>query len=111
MISSKAHYPKDPIQHIVCFKFKKHICVGEIEKLKKSFISLQDKIPGIISIKGGINNSPENLNKGFSHCFVIIFENNQARTDYLPHPEHQRFVSQLKPLMEDVFVIDFELKQ
>jgi hypothetical protein len=107
MISAKAHYPEDPIKHIVCFKFKKHVSDGEIEKLKKSFFSLKNKIPGVISITGGQNNSPENLNKEFSHGFVITFKNEQARTEYLPHPEHQNFVSQLKPLMEDVFVIDF----
>ena len=110
MISAKVLYPKDPIQHIVCFKFKKHVSDGEIEKLKESFISLQDKIPGVLSITGGQNNSPENLNKEFSHGFVITFENEQARTEYLPHPEHQNFVSQLKPLMDDVFVIDFSFK-
>ena len=107
MITAKAHCPEDPIQHIVCFKFKKHVCDGEIEKLKKSFISLQNKIPGVLSISGGQNNSPENLNKEFSHGFVITFKNEEARTEYLPHPEHQNFVSLLKPLMEDVFVIDF----
>ena len=110
MISSKVFSPNNPIQHIVCFKFKKHVSVGEIEKLKKSFISLQNKIPGVLSITGGQNNSPENLNKEFSHGFVITFENEQARTEYLPHPEHQNFVFQLKPLMEDVFVIDFSFK-
>jgi hypothetical protein len=99
-----------PIQHIVCFKFLKRAKPKEIENLKASFISLQNKIPGILSITGGQNNSPENLNKGFSHGFVITFENEQARSEYLPHPEHQNFVSQLKPLMEDVFVIDFSFK-
>lgn len=100
-----------PIQHIVCFKFLKSTNTQEIEKLKESFITLQNKIPGVLSIIGGENNSPENLNKGFTHCFVITFENEKARSEYLPHPEHQNFVSQLKPLMEDVFVIDFSFKK
>ena len=110
MITAKAHCPEDPIQHIVCFKFKKHVSDSEIQKLKKSFISLQKKIPGVLSITGGQNNSSENLNKGFSHGFVITFENEHARTEYLPNTEHQNFVSQLKPLIEDVFVIDFSFK-
>jgi len=101
---------KDPIKHIVSLKFKKDVKGYEIENLKKSFINLQNKIPGVLSITGGKNNSPENLNKGFSHCFVITFENEPARTAYLPHPEHQEFVSILRPLVEDVFVIDFSFK-
>ena len=99
-----------PIQHIVSFKFIKSAKLQEIENLKNLFFSLQNKIPGIISISGGENNSPENLNKGFTHCFVILFKNEQARKEYLPHAEHQHFVSQLKPLMDDVFVIDYEFK-
>ena len=111
MISQEVLSHENPIQHIVCIKFKKQVKDKQIRSLEHSFVALQNKIPGVISINGGINNSPENLNKGFSHCFVIKFENDQARTDYLPHHEHQRFVSVLKPLMEDVLVIDFELKQ
>ena len=68
---------KDPIKHIVSLKFKKDVKGYEIENLKKSFINLQNKIPGVLSITGGKNNSPENLNKGFSHCFVITFEMNR----------------------------------
>ena len=101
---------EDPIKHIVSFKFKKDVKDYEIENLRKSFVSLQNKIPGVLSITGGKNNSPENLNKGFSHCFVITFENELARTVYLPHPEHKEFVSILTPLVEDVFVIDFPFK-
>jgi hypothetical protein len=99
-----------PIQHIVCFKSSKSAKPKEVENLKASFISLQNKIPGVLSITGGPNNSPENLSKGFTHAFIITFVNELARSEYLPHPEHQNFVSQLKPLMEDVFVIDFSFK-
>ena len=100
---------KYSIQHIVCFQFKEMTTVQEIERLKNSFFSLQKKIPGVLSIQGGLNNSPENLNKGFSHCFIITFKDEQARKDYLPHPKHQEFVSQLKPILKDVFVIDFDI--
>ena len=101
---------EDPITHVVSFKFKDDAKNEEIIKLQNSFFDLEDKIPGILSISGGKNNSPEKLNKGFSHCFIITFLNDQARKEYLPHPDHQEFVSQLKPLIKDVFVIDFSFK-
>jgi hypothetical protein len=37
----------------------------------------------------------------------VTFKNEEARKVYLPHPEHMAFVSILKPILEDVFVIDF----
>ena len=110
MIAEKNLSKEDPINHVVSFKFKEGTKNEEIEKLQNSFLVLKDKIPGVLSISGGKNNSPEKLNKGFSHCFIITFLNDQARKEYLPHPEHQEFVSQLRPIMEDVFVIDFSFK-
>ncbi len=69
--------------------------------------ALREKISGILSLEWGENNSPENLNKEFTHCFIVSFESKQARKVYLPHPQHLAFVSILKPILEDVFVIDF----
>ena len=110
MIAEKNLSKQDPIKHVVSFKFKEDAKIEEIEKLQNSFLMLKDKIPDVLSISGGKNNSPENLNKGFSHCFVITFLNEQARKEYIPHPKHQEFVSQLRPIIEDVFVIDFSFK-
>lgn len=95
------------IRHVVCFKFKDSAKKSEIERVEKEFTALKDKIPGILSLEWGKNNSPENLNKDFTHCFIVTFKNEEARKVYLPHPEHMAFVSILKPILEDVFVIDF----
>lgn len=95
------------ILHIVCFKFKEDAPPSTIKKIETEFAALKRKIPGIQSFEWGTNNSPEGLNKGFTHCFIVTFDNEEARTNYLPHPEHQAFVSILKTILEDVFVIDF----
>ena len=95
------------ILHLVCFKFKDSAKKSEIERIEKEFTALKDKIPGILSLEWGKNNSPENLNKDFTHCFIVTFKNEEARKVYLPHPEHMAFVSILKPILEDVLVIDF----
>ena len=97
----------ETIRRVVCFKFKESAKKSEIEKIEKEFSALKDKIPGILSLEWGENNSPENLNKDFTHCFIVTFKDENARKVYLPHPEHMAFVSILKPILEDVFVIDF----
>ena len=97
------------IRHIVCLKFKEEASPEQICEIEKKFPALQKSIPGIISIEWGTNNSPEGLNKDFTHCFIVTFIDEEARSNYLPHPNHQAFVDILKPLLDDVFVIDFNL--
>ena len=97
------------IRHIVCLKFKPETISESILEVEKKFPALKQSVPGIISIEWGLNNSPEGLNKGFTHCFIVTFANELARSTYLPHPAHQAFVEILKPLLDDVFVIDYNL--
>lgn len=97
------------IRHIVCLKFKDQASPDQIIEIEQQFPALQQSIPGIESIEWGKNNSTEGLNKGFTHCFVVTFDNEDSRSTYLPHPHHQAFVDMLKPLLDDVFVIDYDL--
>jgi len=95
------------LRHVVCFKFKADAKPEQVEGIVKAFAELPKKIDGITAYEAGTNNSPENLNKGFTHCFVVTFKDEKAREAYLPHAAHQEFVSQLKPILEDAFVIDY----
>ena len=105
----KSNSINNEIRHIVCLKFKEVTSSEQIGEIEKKFPDLQESIPGIISIEWGKNNSPEGLNKDFTHCFIVTFRDEEARSNYLPHPNHQAFVDILKPLLDDVFVIDFNL--
>ena len=114
-VSAQAANPKPKteknvkkIQHIVCFKFKEDATKAQIKEVENAFAALKDKIPEIDRLEWGTNNSPEGLNKGFTHCFIVTFPNEKAREVYLPHPDHKAFVKILKPILDDVFVIDFD---
>src|SRR5690606_22206651 len=80
---------KEPVRHIVVFKYKSDAPEAEIQKITDAFRDLKDKIPGIISFEHGVNNSPEGLNRGLTHVYQLTFEDADARDAYLPHPEHQ----------------------
>ena len=92
------------------FKFKADATADQIAEVTKAFKALKKSIPGIVSFESGANMSPENLNKGFSHAYLLTFENVASRDAYLPHPEHKKFGDLLGKLqvVEDVFVIDFQ---
>ncbi|MFP6886163.1 MAG: Dabb family protein [Opitutales bacterium] len=97
------------IRHVVCFKFKEDATNEQIAKVEKAFEDLKKKkkIAEIENLEWGTNNSPEGLNKGFTHCFILSFADEKARDAYLPHPDHKAFGKILKPILDDVFVIDF----
>lgn len=101
---------KSQVRHVVVFKFKADATPAQIAQVTDALRALKDKIPGIVSFEHGVNNSPEKKNLGFTHAFLITFEDVKARDAYLPHPEHKKFGGLLASLgvMEDVFVVDYE---
>ena len=97
-----------PVRHVVSFKFKKDAAPADIRKVEEAFAALKTKIPQIQSLEWGTNVSGENLDKGFTHMWVVSFADAAAVKTYIDHPDHQAFVQLLKPTLEDAFVIDFQ---
>jgi len=98
---------KKQLRHIVLFKFKQEATEADIKKVEESFANLESQIPEISDFEWGLNNSPEGLDKGFTHCFLVSFNDEAAREKYLPNPDHQAFVQILGPIIEDVLVVDY----
>ncbi|HPH47347.1 MAG TPA: Dabb family protein [Chryseolinea sp.] len=101
------------VKHIVIFKYKEKTTPAQIEEVTQAFKALKGKIPGIVSFEYGVNNSPENLNKGFTHAYLLTFKDVASRDAYLPHPEHNKFGELLGRLdvLEEPFVVDFQLTE
>lgn len=96
-----------PLQHVVFFEFQETAKPEDIKKVENAFAALPSKIDDIHSFEWGKNNSPEKHDDGFTHCFLVTFADEQARADYLPHPDHKAFVEVLKPVLKKVRVLDF----
>lgn len=101
------------VKHIVIFKYKEKATPAQIEEVTQAFKALKGKIPGIVSFEYGVNNSPENLNKGFTHAYLLTFKDAASRDAYLPHPEHKKFGELLGKLdvLEEPFVVDFQVTE
>ena len=96
------------IKHIVLFKFKATTTETQIEDAFQNLAGLKDLIAGLAEFIGGPYSSPEGLNQGYTHGFLMTFDSREARDAYLPHPEHERVKSQIAPLVESVVAFDFE---
>ena len=99
------------LYHVVSIKFKEAAAQEQIKAVEEAFAALKTKIPGITSLHWGTNVSPENRNKGFTHCFVLTFASEKDRDAYLVHPDHKAFGKVLGPVVADVMVIDFWAKE
>lgn len=100
-----------PVQHILAFKFKADAPPEAVREILVELDELPSKVPGIVGLQWGANNSPENMNQGLTHAFIMTFESVEARDAYLPHPEHVAFRDKFLPLVEDLFVFDFEIPE
>ncbi len=95
------------LRHAVLFKFKDTSSPEDIKKVEDAFRELPSKIKEIQSIEWGTNNSPENLNQGFTHLFFLTFKSEADRAVYLPHPAHKAFGAVLGPHLDKVLVLDY----
>ena len=103
---SKNTVPKE-LKHAVFFKFKDDASPDAVRKVEQAFAEQPYKIDSIKAFEWGINNSPEGKDDGFTHCFMVTFDSEAGRGEYLPHPAHTAFVEVLKPVLDKVRVLDF----
>ena len=98
------------VRHVVLFKFKEGTTAEQQKTVEDAFRELPKKIHEIVGFEWGTNISPENRNQGFTHCFLVTFDDAKGRDAYLPHPAHKAFGKVLRPYLDKVLVIDFVAK-
>lgn len=103
----KSNYDESVVRHAVFFSFKETSTKEDIQGVADAFAGLPNDIPEIIDFQWGENNSPEEHDNGFTHCFLLTFADEAGRDVYLPHEAHKAFGDVLRPHMADVFVIDY----
>jgi hypothetical protein len=107
----EASAQKKELRHVVLFKFKASSTTTDIAMVEKAFLDLPKKIKTIKKLEFGTNNSPEHLDQGFTHCFLLTFKSEADRDAYLPHPDHKAFGKVLGPHLDKVLVIDYWAKK
>jgi hypothetical protein len=96
-----------PYRHVVFFKFKDSASAEQVRVIETDFVALAKQIDTVKGFEWGTNVSPEGLNDGFTHCFLVTFADKAGLEVYLPHPAHMEFVGKLKPLLDKVCVVDY----
>lgn len=83
------------IRHIVLIRFQPDVSEAAIAAMFAELHDIQDKIPGVLAITAGRSESPEQIERGYMHGFVVDFADWQALQTYQDHPAHQALGVQL----------------
>jgi len=77
------------IRHIVLIRFPATLPEARIADLFAELHRIRDKVPGLIAITSGRSESPEQMERGYMHGFVVDFSDWAPLQAYQDHPEHR----------------------
>ncbi len=83
------------IRHIVLTKFKPETAEEEIAEIYGGLARLTEKLEGAKNFTGGRSESPEQIERGYMHGFVIDFDDWAALAVYAGNAEHKALGGQL----------------
>jgi hypothetical protein len=95
------------VYHMVLLKFP----AAKTRRATELFVALEElcvRLPGFLTFAGGPYSSPEGLNQGYTHAFIMTFVDAAARDSYLVHPEHEKIKQTFIPDLEGIVAFDFE---
>ena len=83
------------IRHIVLTKFKDDVSEETIKGIYDGLSAVADKLPGAANFTGGRSQSPEQIERGYMHGFVIDFHSWDALQTYADNEDHKALGGQL----------------
>lgn len=101
------------IRHIVLTKFKPDTSEDLIRDIYTGLSALSIELPGAQNFTGGRSESPEHIERGYMHGFVIDFDSWDALSNYANNPKHQALGGQLVASaiggIDGVLVLDLDV--
>ena len=96
-----------PLRHLVLFSFCPDLTSEAVAEAVERFSDLAASIEEVRCYEWGNEVSPEGLAQGYTHCFLLSFDDAAGRDRYLVHPLHLAFVDSIRPLLTQALVADF----
>ena len=83
------------IRHIVLIRFQPGVSDAEIADIFEELHRIKPLIPGLLDITAGRSESPEKIERGYLHGFVVDFADWDALAAYQDHPDHKALGARL----------------
>ena len=101
------------IRHVVLTKFKHSVGEERIAAIYAELATLTGALSGANDFAGGRTESPEQMERGYTHAFMIDFESWSDLKTYADHPTHKALGSRLVQSSvggtEGLLVLDIEI--
>lgn len=78
------------IRHVVLVRFRAGVTEQAIAAIFADLSAIRGKLPGVIDIRSGRSESPEQIERGYMHGFTVDFTDWAALAAYQDHPDHRR---------------------
>ena len=95
------------IKHLVLMKFKTDIREDKFLQLEKKLSAIPSQIPEVKGYHFGLD--VVRSQRSYDFGLAADFDDLQSLECYQNHPEHQKVLSLLKELCEDIIAVDFTL--
>ncbi len=103
------------IRHIVLIRFQSGVSAQHIADLFTELHQIEGKVPGLLAITSGTSESPEQMERGYMHGFVVDFTDWAALQAYQDHPDHKALGAKLVQAAEGgidgILVFDLPIAQ
>ena len=96
---------KGSLFHIIMWNYRDDVPEDERDRLEADLLELQQKIPTLKGVHAGPVTGGRN--QSYSHCFVMLFDDQAGLDAYTRHPEHERFASSFRAACVVQVVVDF----
>lgn len=83
------------IRHIVLTKFKPEVSDEAIMGIYNGLAAVTETVKGAANFTGGRSQSPERIERGYMHGFVIDFDSWDALQAYTDNQDHKALGGQL----------------
>lgn len=94
------------LTHIAIFKWKPKTSQEDIDAALKEVEDLRFKIPGILEITTGENQS--RYSQGYTHVVLVKGDDKEAIEAYRNHPDHKTVAAKIEAMEEHGIGIDLE---
>ncbi|MEM1265595.1 MAG: Dabb family protein [Pseudomonadota bacterium] len=83
------------IRHIVLVKFPETLPATAIADMFRELHEIKAVLGGVRSIVSGKSESPEQIERGYMHGFVVDLDDWAALAAYQEHPDHKKLGARL----------------
>jgi len=96
------------VDHVVAYRLRAGVSGADTVPVARAIEDLGHAIPGVVSVRTGVNCGPEAHRGGFDWGFVMTFQSRRDLNGYFEHAAHLAVIPMVEAITDDLVVFDLE---